>query len=686
MSAQAPKSRAQSADNAPAANDSRHTTATNAPISLTSIDALFAWIVQSEELAAFKPRLSDRDHQAIFLSKDGFTQVILGEESFRSFDRMLQYALEYRQPNGAIICAGTTNQVQDLPLECVRAGALTLGLPTSSTGLVECIRSVHSFQMALANAHAEREILEETTENVKYVMSISRELNGERDIPKLLTLILHKAREICKADAGSIYTIDYPPGSNRLEDAKLRFRFTQNASIRIDFAEFSIPIDNKSIVGNAVLHQTPINIPDLYQLSDNATQNPFGVKHNRTFDQRIGYESHSMLTLPMFDISHRVIGVIQLINRKRDWKIELKAANDFRSHVVPFHERDLEYAEIVAQQAGIALENAEMHNEIQRLFDGFVNASVTAIEQRDPTTSGHSHRVAQLTTGLAEIVHKSDAPHFKHITFTDDQLREIKYASLLHDFGKLGVRENVLVKAKKLYPWQHDSLTERFELIRASLEIDFLRQQLNFMINPAAFPMDFSLDNFQEIRNQRLAELEEYFGFIMKANEPTVLEQGGFDRLSEIAKLSYEDTRGRKKNYLSVDELKALSVSRGSLTAEEFAEIQSHVEHTYEFLRKIPWGHRLYNVPEIAAKHHEKLDGSGYPNAAVSDQIPLQSRMMTIADIYDALTASDRPYKKAVGAEKALDIINMDVKNGKIDHQLFEVFVSSEVYKVTLSK
>jgi response regulator RpfG family c-di-GMP phosphodiesterase len=315
-----------------------------------------------------------------------------------------------------------------------------------------------------------------------------------------------------------------------------------------------------------------------------------------------------------------------------------------------------------------------------------VNASVTAIEQRDPTTSGHSHRVAALTTGLAEIVDKSDLPHYKGITFSEDQMREIKYASLLHDFGKLGVRENVLVKAKKLYPWQHESLTERFELIRASLEIDFLRQQLNFMTNPAAFPMDFSLDNFSEIRAQRISELEDYFSFIMKANEPTVLEQGGFDRLSEIAKLSFEDTRGRKKNYLTVEELKALSVSRGSLTAEEFAEIQSHVEHTYEFLRQIPWGHRLYNVPEIAAKHHEKLDGSGYPNAAVSAQIPLQSRMMTIADIYDALTASDRPYKKAVGAEKALDIINMDVKSGKIDAQLFDLFVSSGIYKVTLSK
>ncbi len=658
----------------------------NEIVSLSTIDALFAAILQDEGLANWKPTLSSKDHQSLSLSKDGFTQVILGSESFMSFDRLKSQVEHHKLPFHAIICAGSEEELQNLPLEAVQAGALTLGLPASQSSVHACIKSVLSFQHALTNANAEREILEETTENVKHVMSISRELNGERDIPKLLNLILLKARQICKSDAGSIYTIDYAHGSSKLEDAKLRFRFTQNSSIKPDFSEFTIPIDNKSIVGNAVIHQKPINLPDLYNLSDDASKNPFGVKHNRTFDQRTGYESHSMLTLPMFDISHRVIGVIQLINRKRDWKTDLRAPQDFKDQVVPFHERDEEYAEIVAQQAGIALENAEMHNEIRRLFDGFVNASVTAIEQRDPTTSGHSHRVAKLTTGLAKAVDHSNAPHYQSIKFTEDQMQEIEYASLLHDFGKLGVRENVLVKAKKLYPWQFESLLERFELIRASIEISFMRAQINFMNNPAAFPMDFSLENLAELRNVKIAELDDFLSFIIKANEPTVLEQGGFDRLSEIAKMTFEDVRGLKKSYLSTDELKALSVSRGSLTSEEFAEIQSHVVHTYEFLRKIPWGHRLSNIPEIAAKHHEKLDGTGYPNQAVAPQIPIQSRMMAIADIYDALTAADRPYKKAVSTDKALDIINMDVRGGKIDAQLFELFVAAGIHKIVLPK
>ena len=659
----------------------------DAPVTLLgSMESMVAWCVQDESMSHYSPRVSQDDDHALFLSRDGFTKIILGPDVYNRQERLTHYLSKFSDPMTIFVCAGGDEQLANIPIECLQLNMQQLGLPSTLSNLRACVSSLHSFQMGTANSQAERDVLEEATENVKYIMGISRLLNGERDIPKLLNLILLKAREICKADAGSIYTIEHTSNAQRMADAKLRFRFTQNHSIRGDFSEFSIPIDNKSIVGNAVLHQSPINIPDLYSLSDNPKENPYGVRHNRSFDQRIGYESHSMLTLPMFDISHRVIGVIQLINRKRDFDATLRGPLDFAAQVIPFSERDEEFVQIVAQQAGIALENAEMHNEIQRLFDGFVNASVTAIEQRDPTTSGHSHRVASLTTELARCVDKSSESAFSNIRFSDDQIREIQYASLLHDFGKLGVRENVLVKSKKLYPWQYDNLSSRFDLIRASIEIEYLRQVVNYMNNPMAFPMDFSQESLQVERERRLAELDDYFKFILTANEPTVLPQGGFERLNDIAKAIYQDLQGQQKPYLTGDELKALSVSRGSLTAEEYSEIQSHVTHTYEFLRKIPWGHRLANVPEIAAKHHEKLDGTGYPLAAAAQQIPIQSRMMTIADIYDALTASDRPYKRAVPADKALDIINMEVKSGKIDVQLFELFVGSGTYKIVLEK
>lgn len=653
---------------------------------LSEMDILVAWCLQDATMSPYKPRISNEDNHALFLAQDGFTKLVLGPGVYGNAERLNYYLANHIGPTVAVICAGDDQQLASLPIECLQQNVQRLGLPSTTSNFRACVESTHSFQIALANGRAEREVLEETTENVKYVMSISRELNGERDIPKLLNLILQKAREISKADAGSIYTIEYSPNSKKINDAKLRFRFTQNNSIKTDLSEFTVPIDNKSIVGNAVLHEKPINIPDLYLLNEDPSLNPFGVRHNRSFDARSGYQSHSMLTLPMFDISHRPIGVIQLINRKREFASKLINSADFEKQVVAFSEHDEEYAQIVAQQAGIALENAEMHNEIQRLFDGFVNASVTAIEQRDPTTSGHSHRVAKLTVELARCVDRSDSSEFKAIRFSDDDMREIEYASLLHDFGKLGVRENVLVKARKLYPWQYETVQERFDLIRACLEIDYLRQIVNFMNNPTAFSIDFNPENLKSERDQKMIELDDFFRFIATSNEPTVLPQGGFERLNDIAKLTFRTIDGREKSYITPEELKALSVSRGSLTAEEFAEIQSHVTHTYEFLRKIPWGHRLANVPEIAAKHHEKLDGTGYPLSASGNQIPIQSRMMSISDIYDALTASDRPYKKAVPAEKALDIINMEVKGGKIDSSLFELFVGSGAYKIVLEK
>ena len=228
-------------------------------------------------------------------------------------------------------------------------------------------------------------------------------------------------------------------------------------------------------------------------------------------------------------------------------------------------------------------------------------------------------------------------------------------------------------------------LLERFGHIRSRLQVEFLEESMNYYSEKKVYPPGFGPDTFQKSYEDKLAELDDFMEFILKSNEPTVLEQGGFERLKDIANLTFTDFYQKERPFLSNKELEALSVSRGSLTREEFAEIQSHVTHTYEFLRKIPWGRDLSNVPQIAAKHHEKLDGSGYPTSAVENEIPIQTRIMTIADIYDALTASDRPYKRAVPVEKALDILNMEVKAGKLDKNLFNVFKESKVYEFALA-
>jgi HD-GYP domain-containing protein (c-di-GMP phosphodiesterase class II) len=558
---------------------------------------------------------------------------------------------------------------------------LTLPLTVSQIKTqLENLLTLHA-ELAFAEESNRKSI--ETSEHVKNVLRISRQLNGIRNSDKLLSLILRKAREVTNADAGSIYIVDWPHDDN-FENGDIVFKITQNETVDQDLSEFRIAINEASIVGNAVVNEATINIPDLYELDPDPAKNPWHATHDKTWDQKTGYQCRSMLTLPIFDISHRVIGVIQLINCRRPDVKDLKAADAFSRLVVPFDEAAVEYAEIVAQQAGIALENAFLTEEKEQLFEGFVHASVTAIEQRDPTTSGHSHRVAALTLEIARLLDSLDEGRFRSITFNKNQLKEIEYASLLHDFGKLGVREQVLTKAKKLYPWEMELLIERFEHIRSRFEVEYLQQLIAYHERKRQFPPGFGPESLQQSYRKRLEELDTYFSFITKANEPTVLEQGGFERLKDIANLTFADSKGHERSFLQGRELEALSVSRGSLTREEFAEIQSHVEHTYEFLRKIPWGRAFSNVPEIAAKHHEKLDGSGYPTSSHGNEIPVQTRIMTIADIFDALTASDRPYKKAVPIERALDILNMEVNAGKLDKELYQLFVESRIYeKVT---
>jgi HD-GYP domain-containing protein (c-di-GMP phosphodiesterase class II) len=296
------------------------------------------------------------------------------------------------------------------------------------------------------------------------------------------------------------------------------------------------------------------------------------------------------------------------------------------------------------------------------MFEGFVNAAVTAIESRDPTTSGHSQRVATLTVGLAEIVDRADGA-YHNLHFTADDLKEIEYAALLHDFGKVGVREKVLVKAKKLYEADRDLLLARFDYIRKSLEADAYKKRIS-----------------DEDLKRRLDELDAYVNVILKANEPTVLAEGSFEKIGEIGGLKYIDWRGNSQPYLTAPEMAALKLPRGSLTADERDEIERHVVHTYNFLENIPWGRRLGGIPTIAGSHHEKLDGSGYPRQLRGDEIRVETRMMTISDIFDALTASDRPYKKAVPLEKALDIIGFEVKEGKCDADLFRLFVDAKVW------
>ncbi len=500
------------------------------------------------------------------------------------------------------------------------------------------------------------------------LIDIARAMSTERDVDKLLGIILEKSRFVTGADAGSIYVVegDEPNRS-------LRFKLTQNDSAQFDSREFVMPLNTRSMAGTAAIEKKPVNIADVYHLPPGT---PFGF--DRSFDERTHYRTKSMLMVPLISQRGEVIGVIQLINKKKNPEKKLLSQADVDAIVMPFDSRSEELLGMVAAQAGASLETAMLYEEIRHLFEGFVKASVEAIESRDPTTSGHSRRVADLTVHLAKVVDKESAGPYKEAGFTPADLRELEYASLLHDFGKIGVREKVLVKANKLYDEELIVIRARFDFVVRSVESDILKRKVRALEGGAAEEDLAALD--RELA-QRRADLEGAWSSILTANEPTVLAAGDFEKIERLARETYTDLRGDVQRLLAPSEVVSLSVKRGSLTPAEFDEIRSHVSHTFRFLSQIPWGKAFRRVPSIAGAHHERLNGTGYPNRLHAEEIPVQSKLMSIADIFDALTANDRPYKKAVPVERALDILDFSVKDNHLDGELVRIFKAARVWE-----
>ena len=510
---------------------------------------------------------------------------------------------------------------------------------------------------------------------------IGMALSLERDPGSLLEMILRKSREITGADAGSLYLIEARDGAEEvtgdyLANKQMRFRMAQNDSREVPYSEFVMEISHSSVAGHVAISGEVVNLPDAYDLPEGS---PFTM--NRSFDERTGYLTRSMLVVPMRNHHDETIGVVQLINRKRRFETKLENAEVVDRVVIPFDEKCRDLGTSLASQAAVALENSLLVEEIKSLFEGFIRASVTAIESRDPTTSGHSERVAALTVGLAEAVDRTELEELRDVKFTRGDVQEIRFASLLHDFGKIGVREPVLVKEKKLYAHELEAVHNRFEMIRQGVELNFSRQKLQYLLDR---DREAALELFPGLETQcseALQQLDECLDRIVQANEPTVLEKGGFEALLEIGRLTYSDTTGETRPYISEEEVQRLSIPKGSLSQSERQEIESHVTHTFRFLQQIPWSRDLRSVPEIAYAHHEKLNGSGYPRKLHERAIPIQSKMMTVSDIYDALTASDRPYKRAIPMSRALDILGYEVREGKLDPLLYKVFVEAKVFE-----
>ncbi len=505
---------------------------------------------------------------------------------------------------------------------------------------------------------------------LEQLLEIGRALASEKDLDSLLGMILAHARSLTNADGASIYTRD--------GQGKLYFRLWQNASTQATSNAQKTLVGEYSIAGYVARTGKVLALKDVYKIPEKA---PYTF--NPASDRSIGYRTQSLLTVALKNKADDIVGVLQLINRKRNPKRLLRTAQDFKKWVQPFTAQDQAVALALAGQAGVALENSMLYADIEHLFEGFIKASVQAIEARDPTTAGHSFRVADFTERLATAVDRADDASLRGISFNKEQLRELRYAALLHDFGKVGVRENILVKAKKLQPAQLELLQQRFRYARASLE----RRAYRYLLDLSK--QGNNADEFSrrrvEVEQQLTADkarLDVFLQQILHANEPTVAHAEVSADLQAIVDFHFPGEDGEQLPLLEAFEFADLALSKGSLNATERVQIESHVSHTFAFLSLIPWTKNLSNLPAIAYAHHEKLDGSGYPRRLAGAAIPMQSRIMTIADIYDALTAGDRPYKHGLPEQQALDILALEAKAAKIDAALYKVFVESKAWRL----
>lgn len=523
-------------------------------------------------------------------------------------------------------------------------------------------------------------------EDFNSLLEVGLALSSAKDPRHVMDCILQKMLEITAADGASIFLVEkVRMGENFVE--KLRFhKMTNRHSKPIDTSRL-LEIDQNSIAGYVALSGNPIRERDVYLLPESAPFNFF-----KSFDQDSNYRTKSVLAVPIKNTENKILGVLQLVNKlKPDFvKKKVRWRKPPEKSIIAFSEYDEKLMQGFASQAAIAIDNSQLTSNINNLFESFVTASVTAIEARDPSTSGHSDRVAKLTVSFAEMVDTIKTGPFADVQFSTNQFKELRYAALLHDFGKIGVREDVLLKSKKLYPHQLETIFLRLQAMELKNETQVWRGLAQDFMSLIEAEQNHGKDDFKERylkAENSVRSFQQRIAFIRtkinEANEPQVMtDDFNIEKLlSWLDKMSTQ--MGQK--VLSQREASLLSIGRGTLSMDERKEIESHVSHTFTFLNKIAWTDDLEGIPQIAHCHHEKMDGTGYPRGLKADEIPIQARMMTISDIFDALTAMDRPYKKAVSTERALDILHLEANEEKLDKRLLKIFVESELYKVVIN-
>ena len=624
--------------------------------------ALDAEQIESKAINRFGPGTLD-DRPTVLLL-DETLRRLLGAPGVRSA----------ADAGASVVALGAPDET-DMPADLPGADLVSAFLrhPWGPRQLFAALKAAYRTSAMRLEAQRARAEIAARSKEIAELTRIGVALSTERNYDVLLALILEQSRQITQSDGGSLYLVE----GRDTPAPRLRFKLTQSDTLTsAGFVEFTMPLDNRSIAGSVCSDGEPLVIDDVYFLPPDVE-----YSFNRSFDERNNYRAKSMLTVPMRNHRDEVIGALQLINRKRDPAVKLVSPAVTQEQVIPFSRRSVEIVLALASQAAVSIENSLLYESIERLFEGFVTAAVTAIEQRDPTTFGHSGRVATMTVGLAEVVDRATDGQYRHINFSREQLKEIRYAGLLHDFGKVGVREQVLVKAKKLYPPDLALMKSRYAFIKRSAESAYHRKRADYLAAQGTQGYAEFIAEADQAYAREIEELEKFLRTVLTANEPSVLPEGSFEELLALADRRFKDIEGQEQAYISDDEIRFLSIRKGSLDEAERLEIESHVTHTYRFLLQIPWTKELSQIPLIAYGHHEKLNGRGYPRKVSAADIPIQTRMMTVSDIFDALTAADRPYKRAVPLQKALDIMTSEVKDGMLDPELFRLFTDAKVFE-----
>ncbi len=515
--------------------------------------------------------------------------------------------------------------------------------------------------------------MEDLFRRLEQLNDIGAALSSERDIGRLLEKILLAAKTITHADGGTLYQVSK-------ERQALRFEIVHNDSLgialggtsgnRIDFPD--LPLKNAQgepntsmVAAYAAIHGRTVNIADAYSAAG------FDFSGTRNFDARTGYRSQSFLTVPMKNHEGAIIGVLQLINSKHPLTHEVQA----------FSLAEERLAESLASQAAIALTNRLLISQLEALFESFIKLINLAIDEKSPYTSGHCQRVPALTMMIAEAVNATRDGPLAGFSMSGADLYELKIAGLLHDCGKVTTPVHVVDKSTKLQTIfdRIELIDTRFEVLKRDAQIAMLRKLLELRTQQDAAAETECWDGYRD----DLKQLDDERAFLRQVNVGSeAMSKDDQQRVREIGEArSWRNPEGVDADFLSADEIENLTIRSGTLTAREREIINHHIVATIRMLEALPWPKHLEKVPEYAGGHHERMDGKGYPRGLTREQMSVPARMMAIADIFEALTARDRPYKAGMKLSEALNIMHRFAGNGHIDPDVFAAFVQQGVFR-----